>query len=113
MVHTRPIILHLAPMLIMKVVTSPLVRFQFLFGQEKIPIRVIKYVNEFCMFFVKSKDSSFMWFVTKVIPLFMFICFLGRCGWFVRWLVSSFVRSFVPSFLPAFLPFVKQLIDDF
>lgn len=66
-----------------------------------------------------------MWFVTKVIPLFMFICFLGRCGWFVRWLirslarslarlfVRSFVRSFVPSFLPAFIPFVKQLIDDF
>ena len=94
MVHTRPIILHLVLMLIMKVVTSPLVRFQSLFGQEKIPIRMIKYVNEFCTFFVKSKDSSFMWFVTKVvIPLFMFICFLGRCG--------------------SFVPFVKQLIDDF
>ena len=118
MVHTRPIILHLALMLITKVVTSPLVRFQSLFGQEKIPIRMIKYVNEFCTFFVKSKDSSFMWFVTKVvIPLFMFICFLGRCGSFVRWLIPSFVRSFaysfLPSFLPAFLLFVKQLIDDF
>lgn len=61
MVHTRPIILLLVLMLlIMKVVTSPLVRFQSLFGQKEIPIRVIKYVNEFCMFFVKSKDSSFM-----------------------------------------------------
>ena len=45
MVHTRPTILRLVLMLIMKLVTSPPVRFQSLVGRERIPVRVIKYVN--------------------------------------------------------------------
>lgn len=73
MVHTRPIILHLVLMLIMKVVTSPPVRFQFLVGQERIPIRVIKYVNLFVR---------------------LLTC-LAVCP-FVYLLAYSFVRSVVP-----------------
>lgn len=76
MVHTRPIILHLVLMLIMKVVTSPPVRFQFLVGQERIPIRVIKYVNLFVR---------------------LLTC-LAVCP-FVYLLAYSFVRSVVRSFL--------------
>ena len=79
MVHTRPIILHLVLMLITKGVTSPPVRFRSLVGQERIPIRVIKYVNLFVRLLIRLAVWPFLY---------------SRDCSFVRLLVGSFTRSF-------------------
>ena len=89
MVRTRPIILHLVLMLIMKVVTNPPVHFQSLVGQERIPIHVIKYVNLFVCSLVKP-------FVC------LFTCLLTR----------SFVRSFFFPFRSVGRSAVSSLIKD-
>ena len=100
MVRTRPIILHLVLMLITKVVTSPPVRFQSLVDQERIPIRVIKYVNIFVRF-------SFIWpFLYSLDYSFVRSLFLSLARSFVRSLARSLVRSFVRSF-------VRSLVRSF